>query len=894
MSPRSSSAAQAAISQDARLEGPPAEHSSREAIRFLEALLDEVISRLDGEEAAGLVRRAQEVARRDDEAALEGLFSGLGAEQAVYLARAFACASILSNLGEDVAGRRRSLDAPLEEELPWTLTAAADRLGRGTAERMVARMVVAPVLTAHPTEVRRRAVVEREAEIARLMSLRTHHQPPSVERRLRDDLFREVALLWKARMHRPQRIIPADEIRNSLAIVRRSILPALAELYDAWSERFESATPLTLGSWLGGDRDGHPGVNGETLTLALRSQARLILNHYADEVRRLWFDLAVSADLSPASAAVGVLATASSDPSAHRRDEPYRQALQEIWDRLSATANRIAGASWETPGRAYAAAAEFVADLETIRQSVREHLGERVVGGRLRTLIAVARACGFHLLSIDLRQNADVHERMIHELYVRAGVNIDYLGSDEAERVRVLSKELSHDRPLRSPFLAYSEETMRELGVLDAAAEVVRLYGEKALGAYIISKTASLSDILEPLVLLKQAGLVQGGDRGRSAVRITPLLETIGDLEHGPELLRQWLALPLPPALFGEARWREVMLGYSDSNKDGGYVASRHHVSKAAASLAAQARQEGVDLWYFHGRGGSVGRGGGPAAEAVMAQPPGTVKGRLRLTEQGEMISRRFGDQPTARRNLDSLAAAVLMASARPDVAQAGSAMLEALSRASFAAYRELVYDNPAFEDFFWGVTPISEIVDLNIGSRPASRTPSRRIEDLRAIPWVFSWSQARFMLPAWYGFAGGAARAGLALADLADLAEDQVFAAMISNMEVALAQSDMAIAAKYAALHPGAAGRAIFARIRAEHAAACELVLSIRGGTRLLDNHPQMAESVALAAEVVDPLNHLQLQLLARRRAGDDDPQLKLAIQLTIAGVASGLRNTG
>jgi phosphoenolpyruvate carboxylase len=877
---------------------PVPEAAAAQAVHYLEALLDEVIRYLDGDEAAALVRRAQEVARRDDEEALEALFSALRPDQAVYLARAFACASMLSNLGEDVAGRRLSLDSAMEDEPPCTLVQAAERLGAKVAGRIVPRMAVAPVLTAHPTEVRRRAVVEREAEIGRLMSLRTHHPLPHVERRLREDLFREVALLWKARMHRPERITPADEIRNSLAIVRRSILPALAELYDDWSEQFETATPLTLGSWLGGDRDGHPGVTGDTLRLAMRSQARLILNHYSDEVRRLWFDLAVSADLSPASAAVVALATASPDHSVHRQDEPYRQALQDIWDRLSATANRLAGTTWETKGKSYDSAAEFVADLETVRQSVRANLGERVVGGRLRTLIAVARACGFHLLSIDLRQNADVHERMIHELYVRAGVNIDYLGSDEAERVRVLSKELSHDRPLRSPFLDYSEETMRELGVLDAAAEVVRLYGEKALGAYIISKTASLSDVLEPLVLLKQAGLVQGGDKGRSAMRISPLLETIGDLEHGPELLRQWLALPLPAELFGEPKWREVMLGYSDSNKDGGYVASRHNVSKAAAALAAQAREKGVDLWFFHGRGGSVGRGGGPAAQAVMAQPPGTVNGRLRLTEQGEMISRRFGDQPTARRNLDSLAAAVLTASARPDEPPrgqgAGSAMLETLSQASFAAYRQLVYEDAGFEDFFWGATPIAEIVGLNIGSRPASRTPSRRIEDLRAIPWVFSWSQARFMLPAWYGFAGGAAKAGLTADDLKGLAEDQVFATLVSNMEVALAQSDMAIAAKYAALHPGAAGKAIFARIKAEHDAACDLVLAIRGGSSLLDNHPQMAESVALAAEVVDPLNHLQLELLARRRAGDEDPQLKLAIQLTVAGIASGLRNTG
>jgi phosphoenolpyruvate carboxylase len=882
---------------------PPVVRGAGEAVHYLEALLDEVIAYLDGDEAAALVRRARETASQDDEEALEALFSGLRADQAVYLARAFTCASMLSNLGEDVAGRRRAIEAEEHPgEAPRTLAEAMERLGERAAARLIPKMAVAPVLTAHPTEVRRRAVVEREAEIARLMSLRTHRLPLAMERRLREDLFREVALLWKARMHRPERISPADEIRNSLAIVRRAMLPALVEIYDGWSARFEATDPLapgplTLGSWLGGDRDGHPGVDGETLKLALSSQARLILNHYFDEVRRLWFDLAVTSELSPASAGVIALAQASPDPSVHRQDEPYRQALQEIAARLSATTDRLAGTSWNSRSPAYDRAAEFVADLETVRQSIRKHLGERVVGARLRTLIAVARACGFHLLALDLRQNADVHERMIHELYVRAGVNIDYLGSDETERVRVLTKELSHDRPLRSPFLDYSDETMRELATLDAAAEAVRLYGERAIGTYIVSKTATLSDILEPLVLMKQAGLVQGGEKGRSAVRVTPLLETIADLENGPGLLAQWLDADVPEAMFGPPGQREVMLGYSDSNKDGGYVASRHNVAKAAQALSAAARARGVELSFFHGRGGSVGRGGGPAPQAVMAQPPGTVKGRLRLTEQGEMISRRFGDQPTARRNLESLAAAVLMASARPDPDASGDAgraspALETLAQACFAAYRETVYDDPGFEDFFWGATPIAEIVGLNIGSRPASRTASRRIEDLRAIPWVFSWSQARFMLPAWFGFATGAQRAGLDAGALRDLTGDQVFASLVSNMEVALAQSDMTIAGKYAALHPG--GRSIFEAIRAEHEAAIALVLAIRGGTRLLDNHPEMAESVALAAEVVDPLNHLQLELLARRRKGDDDPQIKLAIQLTVAGIASGLRNTG
>ena len=882
--------------------------SARRNASYLEEVLGEAIRYLDGEDAATLVSRARAVADGRDDDELAQMFGGLTTDQAMYLARAFSVHAMLDDISEDVAGRRRHAedDALPGDDRPRTLAAAIEALKRaGTPhlelETLLARLQVTPVLTAHPTEVRRRAVVERETEISRLMSSRRHHLTPFQERRIGDDLFREVALLWRTRMHRPERITPADEIRNALAIVRRSILPALVELYDSWTgalEGAETATPVTLGSWLGGDRDGHPGVTAETLRLALRSQSRLILNFYSDEVRKLWFDLALTGELTPVSQALTRLADASPDPSVHRKDEPYRLALEYIWERLSTTANLIAGGSYNGRSPAYASAADFIAELEIVRDSLRGELGERVVGARLRTLIQVVRACGFHLLSIDLRQNADVHERTLAELFARAGVQADYLGLDEAARVALLTAELRHERPIRSPFMAYEPETTRELAILDAAAEAVRLYGEAALGSYVVSKSASVSDILEPLVLMKQAGLVHCGAGARSAVPVAPLFETIGDLDNAPDILRDWLALPLAEALFGRPGLRDVMLGYSDSNKDGGYVASRRGVARASEALAAEARRSNVSLRLFHGRGGSVGRGGGPAASAVLAQPPGTVQGRLRLTEQGEMISRRFGDQPTARRNLDSLAAAVLTATARPGPDPADAkvlARLDVLAEASFHAYRALVYDDPAFEDFFWAVTPIGEIVGLNIGSRPASRTPSRRIEDLRAIPWVFSWSQARILLPGWYGFAGGAARAGFSTEELRDLARHETFASMLSNMELALAQADMQIAARYAALHPDAAvSRRIFETLRREHAAATDLVLAIRNGSRLLELQPDLAESVELAAHAVDPLNHLQVELLARRRSGDDSAELKLAIQLTVAGIAAGLRNTG
>jgi phosphoenolpyruvate carboxylase len=875
----------------------------RRNLDLLGSLFAEAVQYLDGEDAARLIQSATAAAAEDNEDPHLGfLFKAVTADEAALLARAFACASMLTNIGEDVAGRRREAEAEIQADA-LTLSAALESLGE---EGLVAlqSLSVTPVLTAHPTEVRRRALVDRHSEITRLMGLRRHHLPPDLDRRIRDDLFREVALLWRTRLYRPEKITVTDEIRNALAIVRTSLLPALIELYDRWVQQLGDVGPiLTLGTWLGGDRDGHPGVGPDTLALALRSQARLILDHYAGEVRRLWSDLAISTRYGEATESLIALGEQADEPSVHRLDEPYRLAFERIFDRLCATSRKLTGAlvayAVEPPdGPAYESPDAFIADLETIRQSVETSSGERLVGGRLKTLIATARACGFHLLAVDLRQNADVHERVIAELLERAGEGDSYLDLDEEARVAVLLRELGSLRPLRSPFVAYGDQTARELSILDAAAKVVADYGPGALGAYVISKTATLSDILEPLVLLKQAGLVRGGDQPSSAVRISPLFETIEDLENGPAILGRWLETDAARSLLGARPVQEVMVGYSDSNKDGGYVASRWGVARAATALAEECDRQGVGLRIFHGRGGSVGRGGGPAAEAVLAQPPGTVQGRLRMTEQGEMIFRRFGEQPTARRNLEGLTAAVLTASARPRTAghdRAAEAM-DALAAGAFAHYRALVYDTPGFEDFFWDATPISEIVQLNIGSRPASRTASRRIEDLRAIPWVFSWSQSRVMLPGWYGLAGGAERAGMDASRLADLAgEFEIVETLLSNMELALAQSDMGLAARYAGLCADrASADRIFDAIRREHDAAVTLALAIRGGSRLLDDRPDLSESVALAARSVRPLNQLQLELLSRRRKGDETDETRLALQLTVTGIASGLRNTG
>ncbi|HEX7758173.1 MAG TPA: phosphoenolpyruvate carboxylase [Caulobacteraceae bacterium] len=870
------------------------------ATALLEGLLFEAIAEADGDEAVALVRAVQ---------AGEAALPDLTAQQGEFVARALTCRSLLISIAEDAAGRRRSAEAEAMDNTDplRSLHASVEAVraaGGPTPRKALDGLDVTPVFTAHPTEVRRRAVVEREFEISRLILAARHRLSPAQDRRFTEDLYREIALLWRMRLHRPERIAVTDEIRNALAIVRDSVLPALAELYESWSRDLGDVLPdhpiLRLGSWIGGDRDGHPGVNDDTLRQALRANARVILNHYSDEVRALWFDLAISSDLSPVSSALRTLAETATDMSPHRRDEPYRLALEHIWERLSGTANLLAGGAYPARATAYDHPREFVADLEVVSASLSENGDARLVGHRLATLIALARACGFHLMRLDLRQNADVHERVLTELFDRAATGVEYDVLTEAKRVKVLLAELSHERPLRSPFASYSPETAKELATLDAAAEAVRLYGRECLCAYVISKTDSLSDILEPLVLLKQVGLVTGGAEPRTQLPVSPLFETIEDLEHGPSILSAWLRLPEARSLLGKTPVQDVMLGYSDSNKDGGYVTSRFSVVRAAERLAERCEDHHVGLRLFHGRGGSIGRGGGPAPRAVLAQPPGSVQGRIRMTEQGEMIAHRFGDQPIARRSLESLVAAVVLASHKPVEAKPGAAKhehaLRALAAGSLAAYRALVYDDPAFADFFWSATPINEIASLNIGSRPASRGAGRRIEDLRAIPWVFSWSQARFLLPSWYGFAGGAQRAGLSAGQLQDLVgASEFFSTLMANMELALVQADMGFAQRYAALasDKAAAGR-IMDAVKREHAAAVEMALAARGGSSLLEDQPHLSASIARALETIRPLNDLQLDLLGRRRGGDESEAVFLGVELTIAGIAAGLRTTG
>ncbi|MEP6998440.1 MAG: phosphoenolpyruvate carboxylase, partial [Betaproteobacteria bacterium] len=835
--------------------------------------------------------------------------------------------SHLANIAEDVHQNRRRRAHAIAGSPPQagSIAHALERLhGTGIAESalrsLLAEALISPVLTAHPTEVQRKSILDCEREIARLLQWRDRGTlTPDEHEAVRSGLYRQVLALWQTAMLRLTTLQVSDEIDNGLAYYRYTFLDEIPRLYTALEDRFAheygtllSAPPLLrMGSWIGGDRDGNPFVVAETLRYASHAQASLVFLHYLAEVHQLGAELSLSNRLVTPTPRLLALAAAARDPNPHRGDEPYRQALTGIYARLAATARELADC---VPARAphavlprYEVPAEFLVDLDAIAQSLATHGAEQLAAGRLRLLRRAVSVFGFHLAALDLRQNSEVHEDVVAELLARAGAHPDYAALDEAQRVRLLIAELGNPRLLDTPHLARSPTLDSELAILRAAADIHQRLGPAALPNYVISKCQSLSDLLEVAVMLKEVGLLTPT---RLAVNIVPLFETIDDLEHCAEVMASAFRLPCYQRwLASRGGWQEVMLGYSDSNKDGGFVTANWALYRAELKLAEAFRNFDVKLRLFHGRGGTVGRGGGPSYEAILAQPVGSVNGAIRVTEQGEIIASKYSDPELGRRNLETLVAATLEATLlrdrdESDHAQRFHEAMHALSGFAFKAYRALVYETPEFLAFFRASTPIAEIAELNLGSRPASRRASQHIEDLRAIPWVFSWSQCRLTLPGWYGF-GTAVEAWLAaespvreerIATLRDMHQRwPFFRSMLSNMSMVLAKTDLAIASRYADLVTDPAVReAIYPRLVAEHRRTVHWLLQVTGQSGLLDDNPTLARSIRNRFPYLDPLNHVQVELLRRYRAGQTDVRTKRGIHLTINGLAAGLRNSG
>ncbi len=890
----------------------------RATVRFLGKVLGDVIRAEDGQAVFDQIediRRASVAFHREGTAEAARLMAErlerLSLPDTVRFAHSFACFLQITNIAEDQIQRRRGrADATRNDTLAGAIrTLAADGVGVEQVVDLLQHALIAPVITAHPSEVRRKSVLDRAGAVADDLDALDRAHTDAERAAIARDLSRQVSIFWRTRLLRSVKPGVSDEIENAVSYFERSFLPELPRLYAHWLEVLGEPAKLNsflrVGSWVGGDRDGNPFVTAEVMRKALRTQSRAALRGYLDAINSLGAELSLSGGLAPVTPGLQALADAAHDASPQRADEPYRQALIGIYARLAASYPLLTGESPPRPPLAaaapYAGPDDFRADLETVLASLVEKHGPAFAHGALPELIRAVDTFGFHLARLDMRQNSAVHARTVAELMKVAGVCDDYEALDEAARCNLLVAELSHGRLLRSPFAAYSEATQSEYDVLQAAAEVKRLYGRDAIRGYIVSNTTSVSDLLEVYILLKEVGLFTPGDPARTQIFAEPLFETITDLRAAPETLAAYLAIPLVRQLVEPIGIQEVMIGYSDSNKDGSYLTSTWELYKTSRTLAEVARAEGLRLQLFHGRGGAVGRGGGSSFEAILAQPRGTVNGRIRVTEQGEVVANKYADPELARQSLETLTAGVVLASLRKpadtaDLTAFRSASIDSLSSAAMAAYRALVYDTPGFVDYFYGSTPISEIADLNIGSRPTSRQATRSIQGLRAIPWVFSWSQARAMVPGWYGFGSAVAAAGLPMNALKELYETwPFFSSALANMEMVLAKSDMAIAGRYAGLvEDRNLADHVFGQIRAEWDRTHEALLTITGQASLLEKDPDLAAVIRSRLPYIDPLNHLQIELIRRRRMGDDAQAVRDGIHLTINGVAAGLRNTG
>jgi phosphoenolpyruvate carboxylase len=919
-----------------------------EDIRFLGRILGDVIREQEGVEAFELIEliRTLSVAFRRDadheaDRALKKLLKGLSGDQTVSVIRAFTYFSHLANLAEDRHHiRRRAIHERAGDTQEGSIEVAMSRLrwagiSTKTISNTLAQSFVSPVLTAHPTEVQRKSILDAERDIALLLTERDEIKLRGAAFDSKKDTLtpRELATneaqmrarvmqLWQTRLLRFSKLTVADEVENALSYYESTFLREIPKLYGNL-EHLLGHQPvhsfLRMGQWIGGDRDGNPNVSAQTLEYALRRQAEVALRHYLTEVHYLGGELSVSAMLTQCSPEMQALAEHSPDTNVHRMDEPYRRALTGVYARLAETLKNLTGTEAArhavAPQNAYVLAQEFVADLRTIEDSLNANHGAALVAQRLHPLIRAVEVFGFHLATVDLRQSSDKHEEVVAELLSTARIEANYSKLDEAGKRSLLMGLLNDARALRVNGANYSTHTQSELAIFAMARVMRERFGTEAIRHYIISHTETVSDLLEVLLLQKEVGLMRGtlDAQAHNDLIVVPLFETIEDLRNAAPIMREFYALPgIADLVKRSGGEQDVMLGYSDSNKDGGIFTSNWELYRAEIALVELfdevAASYKIQLRMFHGRGGTVGRGGGPSYEAILAQPPGTVRGQIRLTEQGEVIGSKYANPEIGRRNLETLVAATLEATLLQPTKSATKAFLDAaaeLSQNSMGAYRALVYDTPGFTEYFFSSTPIREIAELNIGSRPASRKATQRIEDLRAIPWGFSWGQCRLTLPGWYGF-GAAVQAFVKTGTPAVQKEHTAllqkmykqwpfFRTLLSNMDMVMAKSDLALASRYSELVGDARLRKkIFTAIEAEWHSTAHALATITGDKNRLANNAALQRSIKHRFPYIDPLHHLQVELIRRYREGKADERVQRGIHISINGIAAGLRNTG
>ena len=917
-------------------------------IRLLGKILGDIVREQEGDSVYGLVEQVRKLSvafHRDanQKANLElgKLLKGLTSDSAVKVLRAFTYFSHLANLAEDRHHiRRRIAHERVGSYQDGSIPMAMKKLhAAGVTSKMISKTLeeslISPVLTAHPTEVQRTSILEAERDIANLLAVRDQIKESSrannpqkdallnKELKVNEEQIRaRVLQLWHTRLLRFTKLTVADEIENALTYYETTFLREIPKIYAQLEDSLAEnavASFLKMGQWIGGDRDGNPNVSAKTLEYAVSRQAEMVLRHYLTEVHYLGRELSVSALLLKFPKKMQELAASSPDINEHRQDEPYRRALTGMYSRLAATLKQLTGTDAARhavpPQNPYISAQEFLSDLKTVEASLISQGAKALVDRRLRGLIRAVEVFGFHLATVDLRQSSDMHEAVLSELLSVASIEKEYTSLSEEQKRELLLSLLQDPRPLRVVGHQYSEFAISEIAIFEMAKRIRTLFGNDTIRHYIISHTETVSDLLEVLLLQKEVGLMHEtlGKKSTADLIVVPLFETIEDLRNAAPIMQDFYALPgILDLVKRSGAEQDIMLGYSDSNKDGGIVTSNWELYCAELALVQVfeplEQKHGVKLRLFHGRGGTVGRGGGPSYEAILAQPPGTVRGQIRLTEQGEVIGSKYANPEIGRRNLETLVAATLEATLLKPTKQASKAFLDAaahISQASMDAYRSLVYETPGFAEYFFDATPIREIAKLNIGSRPASRKASQKIEDLRAIPWGFSWGQCRLTLPGWFGFGSAveeflnhpkAADKKAALALLQKMYKDwPFFRTLLSNMDMALAKSDLALASRYSELVPDTKLRQkIFNAIEAEWNKTVDALNLVTGEKVRLANNPSLARSIRNRFPYIDPLHHLQIELVRRYRAGKHDDRVQRGIHIAINGIAAGLRNTG
>ncbi len=883
----------------------------QEEVLILTELLEDITKNMLAPETFEKIMQLKELSTQEDYQGLNRLVTSLSNDEMVYISRYFSILPLLINISEDVdlayeINHQNNIDQDYLGKLSTTIKLVAEK---ENAVEILEHLNVVPVLTAHPTQVQRKSMLDLTNHIHSLLRKYRDVKLGLINKnKWYNDLRRYIEIIMQTDMIREKKLKVTNEITNAMEYYNSSFLKAVPHLTTEYKRlaqahglNLKQAKPITMGMWIGGDRDGNPFVTAETLKQSALTQCEVIMNYYDKKIYQLYREFSLSTSIVNVSKQVREMARQSKDNSIYREKELYRRALFDIQSKIQATKTYLI--EDEEVGTRYETANDFYKDLIAIRDSLLENKGESLISGDFVELLQAVEIFGFYLASIDMRQDSSVYEACVAELLKSAGIHSRYSKLSEEEKCDLLLKELEEDpRILSATHAEKSELLAKELAIFKTARVLKDKLGDDVIRQTIISHATSLSDMLELAILLKEVGLV---DTERARVQIVPLFETIEDLDHSEETMRKYLSLSLAKKwIDSRNNYQEIMLGYSDSNKDGGYLSSCWTLYKAQQQLTAIGDEFGVKVTFFHGRGGTVGRGGGPTYEAITSQPLKSIKDRIRLTEQGEVIGNKYGNKDAAYYNLEMLVSAAInrmitQKKSDTNTPNRYEAIMDQVVDRSYDIYRDLVFGNEHFYDYFFESSPIKAISSFNIGSRPAARKTITEIGGLRAIPWVFSWSQSRGMLPGWYGV-GSSFKEFINknpenIAILRDMYQNwPFFQSLLSNVDMVLSKSNMNIAFEYAKLCEDEQVKAIYEIILNEWQVTKNVILAIEGHDELLADNPYLKASLDYRMPYFNILNYIQLELIKRQRRGELSSDQERLIHITINGIATGLRNSG